>query len=174
MQPRVAWSRRALSMSDRPVLYVAVAAVAVAIAAAAPASAARPVKGAAYEYGPTDIITDRTTSVSFTVSRRGRTLTDIFVNLPLPCSNGRKRLGVFFGQGQPAKLPVTRDGNFSGTFALGPKWLDAFAVSDEYWLSGRFTRRGKAARLVIRGRAVGEGGTVCDSGDRRVTARRAF
>jgi hypothetical protein len=174
MQTRAAWSRRALSISGWPVVYVAVAAVAIASAGAAPADAARPVKGADYESGSTDIIGVNTTSVSFTVSRRGRTLTDIFVNVPLPCSNGRKRIGLFFGQGQPAKLPVTRDGRFSGTFALGPKWLDAFAVSDEYWLSGRFTRRGKAARLVIRGREVGEGGTVCDSGDRRVTARRAL
>jgi hypothetical protein len=173
MQPRAVWSRRALSMIGRRVVYVAVAAVAIPIAGAVPASAARPVKGATYEYGPTEIISADTTSVSFRVSRRGRTLMDIFVNVPLPCSNGRKRLGLFFGQGQPAKLSVTRDGSFSGTFALGPKWLDAFAVSDEYWFSGTFTRRGKAAGLVIRGREVGEGGTVCDSGDRRVTARRA-
>ena len=46
------------------------------------------------------------------------------------------------------------------------------ALSEEYRLSGRFIRRGKAARLVIRIRQVGEGGTICETGDLRITARR--
>ena len=35
--------------------------------------------------------------------------------------------------------------------------FDPFAVAEEYWLSGRFIRKGKAARVVVRARHVGRG-----------------
>ena len=50
--------------------------------------------------------------------------------------------------------------------------LDEFTAGEEFWLSGTFTRRGKAARVVVRARKVGEGGTVCDTGDRHITLKR--
>jgi len=50
--------------------------------------------------------------------------------------------------------------------------LDEFTASEEFWLSGTFIRRGKAARVVVRARKVGEGGTVCDTGDRHLTLKR--
>ncbi len=150
--------------------YIAVAAAVISSAVASPATAAQPTKGASYEYDSLSVIT----SANFRVSRSGKTLTDVVLTVWMRCSNGREAPGNYFGfqQERLARLPIARDGTFSGTFAVEQEWLQQFSVSEEYWLSGRFIRRGKAARLVVRSRHVGEGGTVCDSGDRRVTARR--
>ena len=109
---------------------------------------------------------------TFTVSRSGRKLSDIAVDFETPCSNGRT--GSLFGPPGDTnwRVRVARDGSFSGTIALALKDIDEFTVSEEYWLSGMFIRRGKAARVVVRGRKVGEGGTVCDTGDRDFTLKR--
>jgi hypothetical protein len=69
-------------------------------------------------------------------------------------------------------MSIARDGSFSGKLDESLGSMDPFATSEEYWLSGRFIRRGRAARLVVRARGVGEAGTICDTGDRRVMARR--
>jgi hypothetical protein len=92
----------------------------------------------------------------------------------MTCSNGLVASSGLddFGLGPPWRLRVARDGSFSGTFAVPQEELELFAVSEEYWLSGTFIRRGKAARIVVRAREVGEGGTGCDSGDRHITVRR--
>jgi hypothetical protein len=68
-------------------------------------------------------------------------------------------------------LRVTSTGAFSGRWTAR-ELDDPFVASEEFWLSGRFIRGGRAARLTVRTRAVGEGGTVCDSGNRRATANR--
>jgi hypothetical protein len=109
--------------------------------------------------------------VGFTVSRSGRTLKRVgVVTDEVTCSNGRNTSFLF--EGWPWRLRVARDGSFSGAFALPQEALLQFTVSEETWLSGTFIRRGKAARVVVRARSVGEGGTVCDTGDRHITLRR--
>jgi hypothetical protein len=92
----------------------------------------------------------------------------------VPCSNGRTVLSSYLTQEPPWRLRVAPDGSFSGTFAVTQEDLkfSPFTASEEYWLSGTFIRHGKAARVVVRARQVGEGGTVCDTGERRVTLRR--
>jgi hypothetical protein len=140
-------------------------------AALSPAAiAATPTRGATYAHGaPGD-----NTEVELGVSPRGRRFADIDIALFMRCSNGRRALGSFLwfaGLSRPARVPIKSDGSFSQMF-LDQEHFDPFAVSEEYWLSGRFIRRGKAARVVVRARHVGEAGTVCDSGDRRVIARR--
>ena len=74
-------------------------------------------------------------------------------------------------QGPPWRLRVAPDGSFSGTFAVSQEYLELFTASRSTG-SGTFIRHGKAAQVVARARKVGEGGTVCDSGDRRVILRR--
>jgi hypothetical protein len=147
------------------------AAACVASAFASPATmAAQPTKGAKYEYQSGSNVS----AASFRVSHQGHSLSDVMVTLSTPCSNGREGVGVFFGflQAPPARLQIAPDGSFSGTFSAGEDWLDPFTASEQYSLSGRFIRHGKAARLVVRAQAVGEGGTTCDSGDHRHTAKR--
>ena len=73
---------------------------------------------------------------------------------------------------QPARVPIGPDGSFATAFAEPEPDLHPFAIREEYSLSGRFIRRGRAVRLVIRIRQVGEGGTVCDTGDLHMTAKR--
>ena len=73
---------------------------------------------------------------------------------------------------QPARVPIGPDGSFATAFAEPEPDLHPFAIREEYSLSGRFIRRGRAVRLVIRIRQVGEGGTVCDTGDLHITAKR--
>jgi hypothetical protein len=149
---------------------MAVAAATLLIAAPSPATAASPTKGATYEYGHAFENT-----VSLQVSRRGGAFTYAEIVLFYECSNGREGLESFIWSRRPgpAQVPIGRDGSFSAMLtSTQVENLNPFLVSEEYWLSGRFTRRGKAARLVVRGRLVGEGGTVCDTGDLRVTARR--
>lgn len=145
--------------------------LAITAAAAQPAAAASPTKGRTYEAGHGG----SATYAHFQVSRRGGALTDISLEIRMPCSNRRDGFGLFEGaiQSPPARLVVAHDGSFSGTFALSPdEMLDPFVRTEQYWLSGTFVRHGKAARLTVRGRQVGEGGTVCDSTDRHVTAKR--
>ena len=170
MQSRGGWPGRVSAATVRRAAYSAVAAAVISSAVASQAAAAQPTKGARYEYDSVRTIT----SANFRVSRSGKALTDLTLMMWLRCSNGRESAAIFFGfaQERPARLPIARDGTFSGTFAVEQESLQSFSVSEEYWLSGRFIRRGKAARLVVRSRHVGEGGTVCDSSDRRVTARR--
>jgi hypothetical protein len=150
--------------TPRRLACAALAAAAIPTAVAPPATAALPTKGRYYADGDE--------YQTFTVSRSGRTLSDITVELKTPCSNGRT--GFFYGPTGDLdwRLRVARDGSFLGTITLPLKDLDEFEVSEEYWLSGRFIRRGKAARVVLRGRKVGEGGTVCDTGDRHFTLKR--
>ena len=150
---------------------MAVAAAALLIAAPSPATAAPPTKGASYHYGG---FSSDTAEVHLEVSRRGRSLADVSLFLFMRCSNGVEHLGSLLwtpGLESPRRVPIARDGSFSAVFAE-TEFPNPFAVSEEYWLSGRFVRSGKAARLVVRTRHVGEGGTVCDTGDRRATARR--
>jgi hypothetical protein len=151
--------------TPRRLVCVALAAAAIPTAVAPPATAALPTKGRYYA--------DDDEQQFFTVSRSGRKLSDITVQFETPCSN--RRTGFLRGPpgDTPWRLRVARDGSFSGTIALALKdIIDEFTVSEEYWLSGRFIRRGKAARVVVRGRKVGEGGTVCDTGDRVFTLWR--
>jgi hypothetical protein len=115
------------------------------------------------------------TDVQLQVGPGGKLIKRIFLLITLPCTNGRVGSALLRWPPRaerPARLPIARDGSFSGTLTGRQELLNPFLASEEYWLSGRFTRRGKAARLVVRARHVGEGGTVCDTGDRRVTARR--
>ena len=148
-------------------LLIAIAAAAISAAPARPAAAAAPTKAAAYAFD-----SDRTLiSVSFRVYRSR--VDRIALHLPLPCSNGREGFAIFIGLGvKPPQLPIARDGSFSGAFAAGEEPLDPFVVSEQFWLSGRVSRRGKTARVTLRAQQVGEAGTVCDSRARTVTARR--
>jgi hypothetical protein len=169
MTPR----RRALSPRARgcPHLVAAVAASVVAASAAAPpAEAAQPTKGAKYSYDAPD-----GTELTFKVSRRGDVVRDIFVLVPMDCSNGRIAIGLFLGFSQtpPAQMPVAADGSFGAMFTVAEEWLGPFSASEEYWLAGRFTAGGRSARLTVRSRHVGEAGTTCDTGDVHVVARRA-
>ena len=155
--------------TSRTARIVVLAAVVVP-AVSSPAVAASPTRGAVYAHGsPGD-----NTAVELRVSPRGSRFADIDVALFMPCTNGRRALGSFLwfaGLSRPARVPIKRDGTFSQAF-VDQEHFNPFAVAEEYWLSGRFIRSGKAARVVVRARHVGEAGTVCDSGDRRVTARR--
>ena len=134
-----------------------------------------PIKGADYGYYPDDAQTE----LSLSLSRRGRALNYVNISRSVRCSNGREdsidyvwdldRVRV---QGvQPTRVPIQRDGSFSSPFAEPKADLHPFAISEEYWLAGRFIRRGKAVRLYLRIRQVGEGGSVCDTGELRFTAR---
>ena len=150
-------------------VWVAVVVAAGLIGVPSTATGALPSKGRTYSrlgerVGP---------GVSFSVSRGGRTLREIFVDFQeVPCSNGRTVLSSYLTQDPPWRLRVAPDGSFAGTFAVAQEDLESFTASEEYWLAGSFIRRGKAARVVVRARQVGEGGTVCDTGERRVTVRR--
>jgi hypothetical protein len=168
MQSRAARSGRASAVTVRRAVCIAVAAAAILSAGASSATAAHPTKGAEYAHQ------SERTEVIFRVSRNGKRLKEIFLALTMRCSNGREGVALFLGieQDPLPKVRIARDGSFAGMFTVDEDWLDPFAVSDEYWLSGRFIRRGKAARLVVRSRQVGEGGTVCDTGDRHAKARR--
>ena len=155
----------------RILLCVALAGAAIQTVVVSAATAALPTKRAFYGHP------SRATAVYFEVSRGGRTLKEVFLSLEdIPCSNGRSAMGTFgdavVDQGPPWRLRVAPDGSFSGTFAVSQEYLELFTASEEYWLSGTFIRHGKAAQVVARARKVGEGGTVCDSGDRRVILRR--
>ena len=174
MQSRAASPGQASHSSVRRLACVALATAALATAAlstglALPATAALPTKGAYYL---SNYDNDSANDVYFTVSRSGQTLklSDLVVD-ETPCTNGRSAY-VSELLTLPTRLRVASDGSFSGTFAVAQANLEAFTASHEYSLSGVFTRRGKAARVVVRSREVGEGGTVCDSGDRRLTLRR--
>ena len=115
---------------------------------------------------------DSANDVYFAVSRTGRTLKNIYLAVDeMLCTNGRSAFVSESGT-LPTRLSVAPDGSFSGTFAVAQEDLDVFTASQEYSLSGVFIRHGKAARVVVRTRQVGEGGTVCDSGDRSLTLRR--
>jgi hypothetical protein len=124
-----------------------VVAAAVPAAVSPAAIAATPTKGATYARGaPGD-----NTAVELRVSPRGRRFADIDITLFMRCSNGRRALGSFLwfaGLSGPARVPIKKDGGFSQTF-LDEEHFNPFAVSEEYWLSGRFIRRGKAARVVV-------------------------
>ena len=157
-----------LPRAVRTGLGVAVAA-ALAVAGAPPALGASPTKGAGYEY---ESFGARSAALSFRVSRSGRTVRDVFMLIELSCSNGRRGFATLLDVDRPWRLRVARDGTFAGTFAASEEFLDPFATSEAYSLSGAFARRGRLARLVFRARHVGEAGTVCDTGERRVTARR--
>jgi len=165
----LAGPRRSAGRPTRAAFALVLAATVMATASSS-AVAASPTKGATYAHGtPGD-----DTEVALAVSRGGRSLSDVDIILHMTCSNGRETLGVllwFAGLTRPARVPIKRDGSFSQRF-VDDENLNPFAVSQEYWLSGRFIRRGRAARVVVRTRHVGEGGTVCDTGDRQVTARR--
>ncbi len=157
-----AWRRRAL--------FAALASTMLS-ATVSPALAAHPVKGATYSFGG---LGDRT-QISFTVSRRDASLTGIEVATFSRCPNGREALALLLGDflAPPARLRVSSAGTFSGTVVQDPELIDnPFEVSEQFSVSGRFIRRGKAARVIIHTQVVGEGGTVCDSGNRRVTAKR--
>jgi hypothetical protein len=141
------------------------AAAALSLVVASSAVAAAPMKDTSYEHGT---LGDEV-YVLLDVSRRGGRLADVSVAMDVTCSNGRKTLGLslwFAGLGQPAQIPIGRDGRFSAALAEHES-LNPFAVSEEYWLSGRFIRRGRAARVTVRTRLVGEAGTVCDTGERQ-------
>jgi hypothetical protein len=69
-------------------------------------------------------------------------------------------------------MAVSRGGAFSGHFTVSQSLLETFVVSQEVWVSGKFIRRGRAAKITLRGKLVGEGGTVCDTGERTVIAKR--
>ena len=169
MQSRAASSGQASHSSVRQLACVALAAVALSTGVAFPATAALPTKGAYYLSNYDD---DSVNDVYFAVSRSGRTLKRIYLEVKgIPCTNGRRAFVSESGT-LPTRLRVAPDGSFSGTFAVAQADLDVFTASHEWSLSGVFTRRGKAARVVLRSREVGEGGTVCDSGDRRLTLRR--
>ena len=171
MQPRTGWPETATSRRVSRVVCIAVAAAAMQVGAALPANAAAPVKGATYTYENSNV-----EGVELSVSGGGRGLRDILLSLNAKCSNGREAFGVlpwFAGSGEsPKHVRITAAGSFSATFTSSDDLLDPFTLSEEYWLSGRFIRRGKAARVVVRARLTGEGGTVCESGNRRFTARR--
>jgi hypothetical protein len=166
MQPHAAWREKASSTRAGRALGVAAGVAALLLAAASPTIAAAPKKGGEYGYSSDE------NWVNFTVSRRGTRLTEVDLYLgELPCSNGRKAFGQYQwsrGERRPAHVSIARDGTFSAMFV--EPHPHPFAVSEEYWLSGRFIRRGRAARVVMRARHVGEGGTICDTGDVRVTA----
>ena len=156
--------------TPRRLVCVALAAAAIPTAVASPATAALPTKGRDYlrrAHGDG-------MSVFFTVSRSGRTLRDIFMDFEMRCSNGRTGFSQFeeLDAESSWRLHVARDGSFSGMAAAPQEDLDEFTASEEFWLSGTFIRRGKAARVVVRARKVGEGGTVCDTGDRHLTLKR--
>ena len=150
-------------------MCVAFATAALSAGVAFPATAALPTKGAYYLSNYDD---DSRNDVYFEVSRSGRTLKNISLDVDeMPCTNGRSAF-VSESPTLPTRLRVAPDGSFSGTFVVAQTDLEVLTASEEYWLSGVFIRRGKAARVVVRSRQVGEGGTVCDSGDRRLTLRR--
>jgi len=170
MQSRAASSVQASPPSVRRLVCVALATVALSTGVAFPATAALPTKGTYYLSNYDD---DSANEVSFAVSRSGRTLKLIDLDVDeMPCTNGRSTFVGELVTFPTQRLRVASDGSFSGTFAVAPGYLEVFTASEEYSLSGVFIRRGKAARVVVRSRQVGEGGTVCDSGDRRLTLRR--
>jgi hypothetical protein len=124
-----------------------------------------PTKGRAYW------VERRDTSVAFTVSRRGQKLSQVTETLKIPCSNGRTAMFDETLQ-KRWQIRVAGDGSFAGAFAEAQDKLGPFTASEQFWLSGTFIRRGRAAHVVVRARLVGEGGTVCDTGDRHLAMRR--
>jgi hypothetical protein len=136
-----------------------------------PAWAAKPVPGATYRAGSGG----GDTQVVLKVSKNGRRLTPMDVSTFSSCSNGRADwLASYYGDllPNPARLPIASSGTFAGTFEQYPPFLDVFVASETFSLSGKFIRSGNAVRVVVRTTTVGEGGTVCDSGERTVVARR--
>ena len=108
--------------------WIVVVAAAILAALSSPAVAASPTKGATYAKGiPSD-----DTEVELHVSGRGRGFADFSISVFMPCSNGRRALGYFLwlagGPDQPARVPIKRDGSFSGTF-VDRQHFDPFAVS---------------------------------------------
>jgi hypothetical protein len=88
-------------------------------------------------------------SMFFSVSRSGRTLSGIFMDFDLRCSNGRTGFSEFedLDAESPWRLHVAREGSFSGMAATPQEDLDEFTASEEFWLSGTFTPR-RARRLA--------------------------
>jgi hypothetical protein len=170
MQPRTGWPEKASSVRVRRAVCIALVAAAMMVAAPSLATAASPTKGATYRNGSFG----DDTRVELTVSRRGKGLAEVSIDMFMRCSNGIQELGSLLWLGgleRPTRVRIARDGSFSALFDE-PEFPNPFAASEEYWLSGKFIRRGRAARLVVRTRLVGEAGTVCDTGELRVTARR--
>jgi hypothetical protein len=152
------------------VTVAAVAATLVAGLMAAPASAARPTPGVAYRTGA-----GGNTAVAFRVSRTGRSMDNIRVSAFVTCPGEREGLASFYSdlEDRPPRLRIASDGTFSGSFSASEELLDPFVASENFLLSGRFIRNGRAARITVRARMVGEGGTECDTGNRRRTVNRA-
>ena len=149
-----------------------VAVVFVFASVTSPAWAAKPVPGATYRAG----IGGDDTQVVLKVSKNGRRLTPMDVSTFSSCSNGRDDAWLASYNGdlvpKPARLPIASSGTFAETFEQYPPFLDVFVASETFSLSGKFIRSGNAVRVVVRTTTVGEGGTVCDSGERTVVARR--
>jgi hypothetical protein len=158
-------TRRVHTWSAGIAWMAAVGALCLSAAIAAPASAAKPTPGAKYRFNTLN------NDISFTVARDGRTLRAMEVSVFTGrCSNGREG---DFAMTVLRRARVSRTGAFSEHF-VEPEWiLDTFVASEEVWVSGKFIRKGRAARITLRGKIVGEGGTVCDSGTRTVIATRA-
>jgi hypothetical protein len=136
-----------------------------------PASAAKPVPGATYRVGGEGA----DTRVVLKVSKNGRRLTPMDLSTFSSCSNGRGRwLASYYGDlvAIPARLPIASSGTFAETFKQDPYLLFVFVARETFSLSGRFVRSGNADRIIVRTTTVGEGGTVCDSGERSVVAKR--
>src|SRR5215218_6506856 len=128
MQPRTGWPEKATSRRVRRAVCIAVAAAAMHVAAS-PATAASPTKGATYEYDPLD---GGSTGAELTVSRSGRALAYVFLHMSGPCTNGRDGGGLIVWSSdsgdRPARLPIARDGSFSGMLASSLGVLNPFAV----------------------------------------------
>ena len=150
---------------------LAVAVAVVFTSMTSPASAAKPVPGATYRVGSYGA----DTRVVLEVSKNGRRLTPMDVSTFSSCSNGRDDwLASYYGDlvPNPARLPIASSGTFAETFEKHPEFLFTFVASETFSLSGKFIRSGNAVRVVVRTITVGEGGTICDSGERTLVAKR--
>jgi hypothetical protein len=130
---------------------------------ATPASAAKPTPGAKYR------VDTGGSEISIWVARNGKSLELNASAFTRRCSNGQED-ALAMVNGRKAKVSAT--GAFSGHFVVPNYLLDTFVAREEMWVSGKFIRKGKAAKITLRGQLVGEGGTVCDSGERSVIAKR--
>lgn len=154
------------------ILIAALAAAALLLSSAHAAPAAPPIRGALYtgvEGQLVDVEDEfafaEGTVVEFRVSRDGRSIRELAVFSITRCPNGRFNLAVFTRR----RLPIRRGGTFSAT--LSDLRTQPFARSNDLSLEGSFRRAGRAARLSVHQRTVGNDGTTCDRGPRTVVAR---
>ncbi len=100
--------------------------------------------------------------VAFESSRNRRLLKGVSVFVTSRCSNGR----FFTSEFAARRVPVGRNGRFEARLEADRE-ANAFLASSVLQLGGRFGSP-RRARISLQAQAIGNDGTTCHSGERRL------